>query len=212
MPLHLLKLCVGVATIDDLEGHVEERLRSRRADEPAHAVHTTRMVPTRATEILDGGSLYWVIRGHVAARQLVRGIDPFTDAEGVGRCRLTLEADVVPVMPRFFVGSIAQSGGHPRRDVSGVVAPRTSHLDPAIRPVRQAMVRTEGRRVHVRNIRGTERWSRGQRPGVGPRVRHPPQLPRLHSLALDDRAACIVRNAHPTRRTTLPHAAVSLDL
>ena len=100
MPLHLLKLCVGVATIGDLEAHIEERLRSRRAGEPAHTVHTTRMVPTRAAEIRDGGSLYWVIRGHVAARQSVRGIDPFTDADGIGRCRLVLEADVVPVLPR----------------------------------------------------------------------------------------------------------------
>ena len=69
MPLHLLKLCVGVATIGDLESHIDERLRSRRAGEPADIVHTTRVVPKRATEILDGGSLFWVIRGHVAAPQ-----------------------------------------------------------------------------------------------------------------------------------------------
>ncbi len=100
MPLHLLKLCVGVATIGDLESHIDERLRSRRAGEPADIVHTTRVVPKRATEILDGGSLFWVIRGHVAARQSVRDIRPFTDADGIGRCHLLLDADVVPVLPR----------------------------------------------------------------------------------------------------------------
>ncbi len=100
MPLHLLKLCVGVATIGDLESHIGERLRSRRAGEPADIVHTTRMVPTRTAEILAGGSLYWVIRGHVAVRQRLRDIRPFTDADGVGRCHLVLDADVVPVLPR----------------------------------------------------------------------------------------------------------------
>ena len=100
MPLHLLKLCVGAATIGELEAHIDERLRSCRAGEPAEITHTTRMVPTRAGEILAGGSLYWVIRGHLAARQAVRAIRPFTDVDGIGRCHLILDATVVPVLPR----------------------------------------------------------------------------------------------------------------
>ena len=99
MPLHLVKLCVGVATIADLEAHIEARRRDH-SGELVETVHTTRMVPTRAVEILGGGSLYWVIRGHIAARQQVRDIRPFTDAEGIGRCHFALDLDVVPVLPR----------------------------------------------------------------------------------------------------------------
>ena len=100
MPLHLLKLCVGAATIGDLEADVDERLRCRAIGKAIEAIHTTRMVPTRAAEILDGGSLYWVIRGQVAARQRLLGIRPFIDADGVGRCHLVLDPEVVPVLSR----------------------------------------------------------------------------------------------------------------
>ena len=101
MPLHLLKLCIGAATIGELEASIDERLRVRRtAGEPAETAHTTRMVPTRATKILDGGSLYWVIHGHIAARQRLRDIRPFSDCDGIGRCHLVLDPVVVPVLPR----------------------------------------------------------------------------------------------------------------
>ncbi|TKB04000.1 MAG: DUF1489 family protein, partial [Mesorhizobium sp.] len=67
----------------------------RRAGEPAEHYHTTRMVPTRGAEITDGGSLYWVIKGNVQCRQLITEIQTFTDDEGIGRCRLILDPEVV---------------------------------------------------------------------------------------------------------------------
>ena len=92
MPLHLIKLCVGVETPDELAAYVEQRLASARAGGGvAEQVHTTRMVPKRAAEIVDGGSLYWVMRGQVQVRQPILDIRPFTDGEGIGRCRLVLE-------------------------------------------------------------------------------------------------------------------------
>ena len=101
MPLHLLKLCVGVDSIAELEARIADRLALRRAAaEPAEQVHTTRMVPKRGVEILDGGSLFWVIRGQVSARQRVGDIRPFTDEAGIGRCHLVLEPRVVAVAPR----------------------------------------------------------------------------------------------------------------
>ncbi len=101
MPLHLLKLCVGVDSIADLEARIAERLDGcRAAAGPGEQVHTTRMVPKRGAEIIDGGSLFWVIRGQVAARQRVGAIRPFTDAGGIGRCHLVLEPRVVAVAPR----------------------------------------------------------------------------------------------------------------
>lgn len=92
MPLHLIKLCVGCDSVEDLSEWIDEQLaRARAKGKPAEQHHITRMVPSRRTELLDGGSLYWVIRGGVQVRQRLTDIQPFTDKEGIGRCRLVLE-------------------------------------------------------------------------------------------------------------------------
>lgn len=101
MPLHLLKLCVGAESLADLQAYTAARLRERRrAGDAAIAIHTTRMVPKRVDELLEGGALFWVIKGQIAARQDLVAVEPFTDAEGIGRCRLHLAPDVVAVLPR----------------------------------------------------------------------------------------------------------------
>ncbi len=99
----MLKLCVGGDSIAELEEWIEWRLadKIRHGEKPEH-FHTTRMVPKRVDEILDGGSLYWVIKGQVSCRQRILDIRPFTDEEGVGRCHLVLEPKVVPVIPRSW--------------------------------------------------------------------------------------------------------------
>ena len=96
MALNLLKLCVGCDSVEDLEEWIAFRLdERRRAGEPAEHWHTTRMVPTRGAEVTDGGSLYWVIKGNVQCRQLITEIRPFIDDEGIGRCHLMLDPQVV---------------------------------------------------------------------------------------------------------------------
>ena len=103
MPLHLIKLCVGCDSIAELEAWIEENaLHHRRLGRPYEQTHTTRMVPKRLEELLDGGSLFWVIRGQVAARQALLDVRPFTDADGIGRCRLVLEPKVLAVEPRPY--------------------------------------------------------------------------------------------------------------
>lgn len=101
MALHLIKLCVGADSIRDLKEWIDERLaEKRRKKQPVEHVHTTRMVPARAKELLDGGSLYWVIRGEIACRQRLLDIREIRDKEGVRRCQLVLDPKVVPVVPR----------------------------------------------------------------------------------------------------------------
>ncbi len=99
MALHLIKLCVGCDSISDLEDWIIEKRRRTRGKKTEH-IHVTRMVPTRLAELIDGGSLYWVIRGQIACRQRLIDIRPFVDKEGIHRCQLVLEPKLTPVLPR----------------------------------------------------------------------------------------------------------------
>ena len=101
MPLHLIKLCVGCDSVRELEDWIRVRLKERKKRGlPAEHQHTTRMVPKRAAELTDGGSLYWVIRGQVMCREPILAIRPFVDKEGVSRCRIALKPKLVLVEPR----------------------------------------------------------------------------------------------------------------
>jgi len=99
MPLHLIKLCVGVDSVKDLRDWIKEKRKATKGATTEH-IHTTRMMPKRGEELLGGGSLYWVIRGEIMCRQKLKAIRPFTDKEGISRCRLVLDPKVVLVEPR----------------------------------------------------------------------------------------------------------------
>jgi len=97
MALNLIKLCVGIETVEELDKWIAYRLEQRRqAGVAVEYYHTTRMMPKRQAELLDGGSLYWVIKGFVQARQRLTEIRPFTDDNGIKRCRLILDSNLVP--------------------------------------------------------------------------------------------------------------------
>lgn len=95
MALHIIKLCVGVAEIDDLQQWQDYRLREHK-----QIYHITRMTPKRSDEVLDGGSLYWVIKGFIQVRQRITDIVRFTDDEGIKRCKLVFDRELVPTRPR----------------------------------------------------------------------------------------------------------------
>jgi hypothetical protein len=101
MPLHLIKLCVGCDSVADLEDWIKLKLKEKkkRGAKSEH-IHTTRMVPKRAEELTAGGSLYWVIRGQIAVRERILAIRPFTDKDGINRCRVVLDGKLVLVEPR----------------------------------------------------------------------------------------------------------------
>ncbi|HEY0330829.1 MAG TPA: DUF1489 domain-containing protein [Rhodopseudomonas sp.] len=101
MPLHLIKLAVGCESVKDLSGRVAERAKLAKAQGlPRHHIHVTRMTPKRDAELLDGGSIYWVIRGEIAAREKIVAIEPFRDHDGIARCRLIMQPKVIAVAPR----------------------------------------------------------------------------------------------------------------
>ncbi|CCD85943.1 conserved protein of unknown function [Bradyrhizobium sp. ORS 285] len=101
MPLHLIKLAVGCESVKELKEWIAERmLAAKKKGLPQQHVHVTRMTPKRVEDILGGGSLYWVIRGEVAAREKIVGIEPFRDGDGIGRCRIIMQPKVISVSPR----------------------------------------------------------------------------------------------------------------
>ena len=101
MPLHLIKLSVGTDSVADLEDWIKLKLKERkRKGQKPERIHTTRMVPKRRDEVLDGGSLYWVIKGYTAVRQPLIDVRPFVDGEGVSRCHLVYGQEMVLVSPR----------------------------------------------------------------------------------------------------------------
>jgi hypothetical protein len=124
MALHLLKLCVGCDSIRDLEDWIADTIAlMRRLGRPEEQMHTTRMVPKRVAELMDGGSLYWVVKGQISCRQRLIDVRPFTDGEGIGRCHLVLEPLVTPVEPRpcrpFQGWRYLEDRGRPRDILGG---------------------------------------------------------------------------------------------
>ena len=100
-PFISLSFASAAISVADLEEWIGEKLKDKKRlrQKPEH-IHTTRMVPKRGEELTDGGSLYWVVRGQIACRERILDIRPFTDKDGVGRCRIVLDGKVVLVEPR----------------------------------------------------------------------------------------------------------------
>jgi len=100
MTVHLIKLCVGVGALSELADGQAKRLAAQRRDgRTPELVHVTRHMPKRAREVLDGGSLYWVIRGWVAARQKLLELRPL-EKDGSRQCGLVLDPALIAVAPR----------------------------------------------------------------------------------------------------------------
>jgi len=90
MTIHMVKLCVGADSIDDLADWQTRLLKTL-----PHPVHRTRMAPKRAEEMLDGGSIYWVIKRAIRVRQRVIDIRTVKDEEGRDMCELVLDPALV---------------------------------------------------------------------------------------------------------------------
>lgn len=92
MTVNLVKMCVGVDEIDQLRHWQAKRLKSA-ADKKLR--HVTRNRPKREDELLDGGSIYWVIKGQIRVRQRVIGLEDRVKEDGKPACGLVLDPDLV---------------------------------------------------------------------------------------------------------------------
>lgn len=101
MTLHLLKLCVGCDTVQDLaEWQVERLGELKRAGKKPGLCHRTLQTPKRAKEILDGGSLYWVIKGFILVRQQILELRPDRKDDGRACCGIVLDRKLVTTRPQ----------------------------------------------------------------------------------------------------------------
>ena len=101
MTVHLIKLCVGVETARELAEWQTERLkRLTQAGKTPELCHRTLQTPRRRAGLLDGGSLYWVIKGFVLVRQRVLDLRADAKEDGTSCCGIVLDAELVPTRPQ----------------------------------------------------------------------------------------------------------------
>ena len=97
MSLHLIKLCVGIDHINHLRTvQNARRQQAQSAGLGDRLWHQTRHMPRRSAELLDGGSIYWVIKGAIRVRQTLREFETLTGEDKGRRCRIILDPELVP--------------------------------------------------------------------------------------------------------------------
>ena len=94
-PVNLVKLCVGADSVQDLlDWHDSQRHRYP----PGRTFHVTRMWPRREAEVLQG-SLYWVFKGQILARQKILELEEVQGSDGISRCAIHLDAQLIRTAP-----------------------------------------------------------------------------------------------------------------
>ena len=95
MTLHLIKMAVGVADLAELR-----KLQKLRRQQRGKSVFFTRNMPKRVEELLDGGSIYWVVKRQIAVRQRLKSFAPIVGKDGEKRVAVEYAMQLVPVMSR----------------------------------------------------------------------------------------------------------------
>ena len=100
MTVHLQKLSVGSESIKTLKEWQKLVVRRRKAKGlSAHHQHVTRMTPKRRDELLDGGSIYWVIKGQIICRNKIIDLQETRTNDGRKACAIIMDPKLIPVVP-----------------------------------------------------------------------------------------------------------------
>ena len=101
MTVHLIKLAVGIDSLSHLAERQAQRVSDMAATGEAPLLRNlTRSTPRRRDEVLDGGSIYWVIKGAVRARQRIVDLDTAINHKDLPRCALVFDPELVLVRAR----------------------------------------------------------------------------------------------------------------
>ena len=137
MTLNLIKLSVGSESIEDLAAWQRGRLAyTKKTTGKPRLFHTTRMVPKRQAELLDGGSLYWVIKGIIQLRQRIVGFEPGAKEDGTACVLIMLDSKLVAVRPtprRAFQGWRYLEAEDAPPDLTADAARLTTSMPPRLR-------------------------------------------------------------------------------
>ncbi len=90
--IHLIKLSVGSDSVEQIEDWQQNRSKQRVNGQ---YFHLTRMWPKREADLLNGGSIYWVVKGLVQARQRILGLEEITGDDGIRRCGIVLDPELI---------------------------------------------------------------------------------------------------------------------
>ena len=90
MTVHMVKLCVGAESIDDMIAWQTRQMKTL-----PNPIHRTRAFPKRADEMLQGGSIYWVVKRAIRFRQRIIDIRKVDDEEGRALCELHFSPDLI---------------------------------------------------------------------------------------------------------------------
>ena len=93
MPVHLLKIAVGIESLD----HFRQRMKARKTKT---FTHYTRHMPKRAEEVLAGGSLYWIVKGYIAVRCPIVGLEEAVLENKGPHCGIVMKTELIPVLPQ----------------------------------------------------------------------------------------------------------------
>jgi len=106
--MHLQKLSVGSVSIDSLQDWQNTMVARRKARGlSACHEHVTRMFPKQKEALLDGGSLYWVIKGMIVCRNKIIALEETRNGQGLKACSILMDPELIAVEPvprRAFQG------------------------------------------------------------------------------------------------------------
>ncbi len=100
MVLHLQKLSVGSESIETLQDWQNTVVnRRQKKSQSAHHIHVTRMFPKKKEALLDGGSIYWVIKGLIQCRNRIVDLEETQTRDGRRACAIIMDPKLIPVIP-----------------------------------------------------------------------------------------------------------------
>jgi hypothetical protein len=100
MALHLVKMAVGAGSIEDIAAFQKARRAKLKAERgKPMLIHRTRNMPKRDEEILDGGSIYWIVKGFIRVRQRILGFERVTGRDGRPDCEIRLAIQLFRTVP-----------------------------------------------------------------------------------------------------------------
>ena len=100
MTIHLLRMAARVESVAKLKQLQAERLVQSAAENKSELYTYTRNIPKRMDELIDDGSIYWVIKKYIKVRQRILGIERHTNEEGRAYCAIQIDPELKQVVAR----------------------------------------------------------------------------------------------------------------